>query len=199
MRSVATRIARNAASAAAAGRATSVNTERLCDGSACTSSSRTPSTLVMAARSASRVAEFRPSEKLGTHSTNGAGIRFLSCALQEIQQPAMHGRAARHQRAMSQHVVFAGERRHDARGLANQHHARGDVPGGEGQLPEGVEPPGRYVDEVECGRAGATDAARGSHDGGELVQVAPQPRKVRSEEHTSELQSPMYLVCRLLL
>src|SRR5437879_7085108 len=24
-------------------------------------------------------------------------------------------------------------------------------------------------------------------------------RKVRSEEHTSELQSPMYLVCRLLL
>src|SRR5437764_13883287 len=26
-----------------------------------------------------------------------------------------------------------------------------------------------------------------------------QPRLVRSEEHTSELQSPMYLVCRLLL
>src|SRR5437762_8567702 len=25
------------------------------------------------------------------------------------------------------------------------------------------------------------------------------PRVVRSEEHTSELQSPMYLVCRLLL
>src|SRR5437879_9043197 len=25
------------------------------------------------------------------------------------------------------------------------------------------------------------------------------PRKTRSEEHTSELQSPMYLVCRLLL
>src|SRR5437762_9796590 len=25
------------------------------------------------------------------------------------------------------------------------------------------------------------------------------PRYVRSEEHTSELQSPMYLVCRLLL
>src|SRR5437762_8069964 len=29
-----------------------------------------------------------------------------------------------------------------------------------------------------------------------LVQVALKPR---SEEHTSELQSPMYLVCRLLL
>src|SRR5437763_1148091 len=26
-----------------------------------------------------------------------------------------------------------------------------------------------------------------------------QPRTFRSEEHTSELQSPMYLVCRLLL
>src|SRR5437764_5413051 len=25
------------------------------------------------------------------------------------------------------------------------------------------------------------------------------PRMIRSEEHTSELQSPMYLVCRLLL
>src|SRR5215210_8560605 len=27
----------------------------------------------------------------------------------------------------------------------------------------------------------------------------PSPRGPRSEEHTSELQSPMYLVCRLLL
>src|SRR5437763_7314601 len=29
--------------------------------------------------------------------------------------------------------------------------------------------------------------------------LAFQPRALRSEEHTSELQSPMYLVCRLLL
>src|SRR5437763_4478659 len=28
---------------------------------------------------------------------------------------------------------------------------------------------------------------------------SPRPAAVRSEEHTSELQSPMYLVCRLLL
>src|SRR5437763_10647989 len=27
----------------------------------------------------------------------------------------------------------------------------------------------------------------------------PDPAALRSEEHTSELQSPMYLVCRLLL
>src|SRR5256885_12190651 len=29
--------------------------------------------------------------------------------------------------------------------------------------------------------------------------VAPQRRALRSEEHTSELQSPFHLVCRLLL
>src|SRR5437764_9883257 len=31
------------------------------------------------------------------------------------------------------------------------------------------------------------------------VQLEDEPRCYRSEEHTSELQSPMYLVCRLLL
>src|SRR5437764_10848635 len=31
------------------------------------------------------------------------------------------------------------------------------------------------------------------------LEVLTQMRKTRSEEHTSELQSPMYLVCRLLL
>src|SRR5437762_9393762 len=35
----------------------------------------------------------------------------------------------------------------------------------------------------------------------ELVEFVPHTSKItsRSEEHTSELQSPMYLVCRLLL
>src|SRR5437764_5851121 len=32
-----------------------------------------------------------------------------------------------------------------------------------------------------------------------LGDIAPLGLAVRSEEHTSELQSPMYLVCRLLL
>src|SRR5437762_9938406 len=31
------------------------------------------------------------------------------------------------------------------------------------------------------------------------VLAYTKPRPIRSEEHTSELQSPMYLVCRLLL
>src|SRR5437762_11120677 len=33
----------------------------------------------------------------------------------------------------------------------------------------------------------------------ELSKIYPSLRTKRSEEHTSELQSPMYLVCRLLL
>src|SRR5437879_8240042 len=37
------------------------------------------------------------------------------------------------------------------------------------------------------------DRARGH------AHVRPCPSRRRSEEHTSELQSPMYLVCRLLL
>src|SRR5437762_10895993 len=32
-----------------------------------------------------------------------------------------------------------------------------------------------------------------------LRRPCARPARVRSEEHTSELQSPMYLVCRLLL
>src|SRR5256886_253114 len=74
IRSVATRMPPSAASRAASGGATNVNTERLCDASACTSSSRTPGTLVSAARRASMVAALRPSEKLGTHSMRGEGI-----------------------------------------------------------------------------------------------------------------------------
>src|SRR5437762_10243152 len=34
---------------------------------------------------------------------------------------------------------------------------------------------------------------------GRALGVEPERLDVRSEEHTSELQSPMYLVCRLLL
>src|SRR5207244_8005667 len=46
-------------------------------------------------------------------------------------------------------------------------------------------------------------AERGAHEGGGLVTVDVLERlgrdRLRSEEHTSELQSPDHLVCRLLL
>src|SRR5437762_6048480 len=53
--------------------------------------------------------------------------------------------------------------------------------------------------------AGLSDGAEvrvgGIHQGTvKRIDLPSRPdQKVRSEEHTSELQSPMYLVCRLLL
>src|SRR5437879_9358837 len=53
-------------------------------------------------------------------------------------------------------------------------------------------------DMLEVARGRGLEVVRGSADSlpfaGETFDAA-----VRSEEHTSELQSPMYLVCRLLL
>src|SRR5437762_7455487 len=57
------------------------------------------------------------------------------------------------------------------------------------------EAPGRKLRE----RATAAAAAQARHAAGPQPRIAPPPRRARSEEHTSELQSPMYLVCRLLL
>src|SRR5690348_18437985 len=60
--------------------------------------------------------------------------------------------------------------------------------------------PGRRAVEHERVEAPATEAARQGEPGGagadddDLHQAAS-----RSEEHTSELQSPVHLVCRLLL
>src|SRR5205823_13576390 len=66
-----------------------------------------------------------------------------------------------------------------------------------GRAVGGVAEDGRAVGDVELGR-GRDDAlrehdARDVHRGGRVAIV------VRSEEHTSELQSLAYLVCRLLL
>src|SRR3712207_7466555 len=51
-------------------------------------------------------------------------------------------------------------------------------------------------------RAGLLDGDRRPQEGGQVPGQAGQHREVaeaRSEEHTSELQSRQYLVCRLLL
>src|SRR5258708_10448193 len=51
---------------------------------------------------------------------------------------------------------------------------------------------------TRCRPASAT--AAGSRDGGSIAASQPRPVPAfRSEEHTSELQSPDHLVCRLLL
>src|SRR5437762_14252950 len=49
------------------------------------------------------------------------------------------------------------------------------------------------------GRPGALAATRGAAAAVRGGRRRQAPRAARSEEHTSELQSPMYLVCRLLL
>src|SRR5437763_6967336 len=48
-------------------------------------------------------------------------------------------------------------------------------------------------------QSGQTDTAKGSTSTNLSPNVLPPGHELRSEEHTSELQSPMYLVCRLLL
>src|SRR5437762_10082954 len=61
-------------------------------------------------------------------------------------------------------------------------------------------PPGRAPAGGEGSRGRGTSKCRGRRS-----TTSPGPpgsrwcRRSRSEEHTSELQSPMYLVCRLLL
>src|SRR5437879_10665060 len=59
---------------------------------------------------------------------------------------------------------------------------------------------GADYDEAFFGSGGLERLARWLADvGGAAPVVATDVRLGRSEEHTSELQSPMYLVCRLLL
>src|SRR5438309_8331697 len=51
----------------------------------------------------------------------------------------------------------------------------------------------------ELVRRGDLDRAGGMEYIGALIDVVPTAANIRSEEHTSELQSQFHLVCRLLL
>src|SRR3712207_7933601 len=64
------------------------------------------------------------------------------------------------------------------------------------RLPRRAPPPRRGDPGRERGGRGAA-AAAGERDGG--LGAADRGLHARSEEHTSELQSRQYLVCRLLL
>src|SRR5437762_4189532 len=77
-----------------------------------------------------------------------------------------------------------------------------------------VDPAGRYLDDLVAGALRSVEdldveaKAAGLQDRKDAVRDLSRERleaalgvvhAARSEEHTSELQSPMYLVCRLLL
>src|SRR3712207_7390539 len=67
-----------------------------------------------------------------------------------------------------------------------------------GRLPTSLPPAGRVSQGRSPHASAAKPAARGSDaDGRDLPRKPVRTR--RSEEHTSELQSRQYLVCRLLL
>src|SRR5437879_10428636 len=56
-----------------------------------------------------------------------------------------------------------------------------------------------YQSDPSAGSESIQDSAEESGSVHRRPEVAHSLREDRSEEHTSELQSPMYLVCRLLL
>src|SRR3712207_8722825 len=61
--------------------------------------------------------------------------------------------------------------------------------------PRGDRPPGERAE----GDDSDERALEGADVGCDALRDDPESRRVRSEEHTSELQSRQYLVCRLLL
>src|SRR5687768_17715390 len=69
----------------------------------------------------------------------------------------------------------------------------GLVPG-----PDGVRP-ARARRPLDPGRRPLAGDAEDAQSQGQVPRVVPAVRAVRSEEHTSELQSRLHLVCRLLL
>src|SRR5437763_4167609 len=68
-----------------------------------------------------------------------------------------------------------------------------------GQAQVNVDSRIRDLSEEELGRIRAVIEEQGEIEGDLRKRIQMDIKRLRSEEHTSELQSPMYLVCRLLL
>src|SRR5437762_9577264 len=83
-----------------------------------------------------------------------------------------------------------------ARGMVDRARGRGSSHGIDGTILEtGVGSAGKVLEsDTREARRRKTEVRNVASGAG-----AVQSRTTRSEEHTSELQSPMYLVCRLLL
>src|SRR5258706_9110643 len=143
----------------------------------------TPSTAAIASRMAATTSGRRPSEKFGTHSTRrmaGSGKRkrgpgkrrgvnvnpspFTLHAANDLHQPPVRAGVAGDQTRVVDSCRGASEIRRDAAGFADQQNAGGNVPRGEGDFPEALEPAGGDAGEIERRGAGATDARALAHD-----------------------------------
>src|SRR5439155_13123693 len=140
------------------------------------------------------------------HSALRIPYSAFSCAPHDVHEPFVQHQTAGDNRPVLQHIGRAVECRHHAARLADEHHAGGHVPRRERQLPEAVEAAGRHVHEIERRRAGAPDAARGPHHGGELIEVASQQREILERESGTDeglprlgeprdLEPPLALPC----
>src|SRR5437762_8998829 len=80
-----------------------------------------------------------------------------------------------------------------------EHDGRAQVEENHGQHRSRRSQPERQAAGYGGGGAWPDHRAESSDHAGEEIHCEFQDSQGRSEEHTSELQSPMYLVCRLLL
>src|SRR5215471_8369428 len=95
----------------------------------------------------------------------------LFTALNYRKQPRMHRGVARDETRVLNGHGTAGEIRHDAAGLPDEENASRDVPRGEPDLPERVEPTARDARQIERGGAGAANAARLLHHARQHLQI----------------------------
>src|SRR3546814_1661335 len=88
-------------------------------------------------------------------------------------------------------TLFRAEIADPAAGFAHHQDAGGDVPGLHPGFEVGVAAPTGDVGQVQRGRAGAADVLGSGQQVADALELGPGTLALRSEEHTSELQSLM--------